>query len=49
MHLTLERLEALGNGEAWWGVGVLECGDILLEVGEEEWDEELPEGRIEGG
>jgi hypothetical protein len=29
MHLTLERLEAPGNG------------DILLEMREEEWDEEL--------
>ena len=22
MHLTLERLEAPGNGEAWWGGGM---------------------------
>jgi hypothetical protein len=39
MHLTLERLEAPGSRETWWG-----WGDILLEMGaggEEEWDEEL--------
>jgi hypothetical protein len=40
MHLTLERLEASGSREAWLG------GDILLETGEEEWDEELSEGRL---
>jgi hypothetical protein len=41
MCLTLERLEAPGCGEAW-------CrgdGDILLEIREEEWDEELWESR----
>ena len=30
MHLSLERLEASGSGEVWWG------GDILLEV--REWE-----------
>jgi hypothetical protein len=41
MHLTLERLEAPGSGELWWGWG----GDILLEMGKkEEWDEEHLEG-----
>ena len=44
MHLTLERLEVPGSGEAWQG-GVGRGGDILLETGEEEWDEELSEGR----
>jgi hypothetical protein len=43
MHLTLERLEALGSGEVWWGFG-----DILLEMEEEEWDE-LSEGGLAGG
>jgi hypothetical protein len=32
MHLTLERLEAPGSGEVWWGGMV---GDILLEMGEQ--------------
>jgi hypothetical protein len=43
MHLTLEKLEAPGNGEVWWVCG---CGDILLETGKEEWDEELLESRM---
>lgn len=45
MHLTLGRLVAPGSKEAWLGgngtgrrVG---GGDILLEMGEEEWAEEL--------
>jgi hypothetical protein len=37
--LTLKRFEAPGSGEAWKGV------DILLKMGEEEWDEELWESR----
>jgi hypothetical protein len=37
-HLTLKGLEAPGSWEAWQGGG---SGDILLEMGEEEWDEEL--------
>jgi hypothetical protein len=41
MHLTLKKLEAPGSGEAWWS---WEEGDILLEMGEEEWNEELSEG-----
>jgi hypothetical protein len=36
-------LEAPGSGKAWWG-----WGDILLEMREEEWDEELLEGRLGG-
>jgi hypothetical protein len=43
MHLTVERLVAPGSGV------VLEVGrNILLEVREEVWDEELLEGR-QGG
>jgi hypothetical protein len=34
MHLTLERFEAPGS-EVWWD------GDIFLEMGKEEWNEEL--------
>jgi len=34
MYLTLERLEAPGNGEVWWsGLG---SGNILLEMGKED-------------
>jgi len=44
MHLTLEKIEDSGNGEAWWGGE----WDILLEIGEEELDEEVSEGRLEG-
>jgi hypothetical protein len=40
MHLTLKRLEAPGSLEHWWG------GNVLLEMGKEEWDEELSEGRL---
>ena len=42
MHLTLERLEALSSG------GLLGCGDILLETGEEEQDERLLEDTMGG-
>jgi hypothetical protein len=31
-HLTLERIEAPRNAEAWQGVGMWGCGDILLEI-----------------
>ena len=53
MHLTFERLEAPGKGGGWWGEGVggVEVGrggDILLEIGEKGWDEELSEGRTRG-
>jgi hypothetical protein len=50
MHLTFERLEAPGSGEAWQGMGVYVWGygDILLETGEEEWDEKLLEGNGRG-
>ena len=35
---------------AWEGVWeVWGCEDILLENGEEEWDEELSEGEMGGG
>ena len=34
MSLILERLEDSGTGEDYWW-------SILLEMGEEEWDEEL--------
>ena len=47
MYLTLEKLEAQGAGRPGWesaGWG----GDILLDMGEEEWDEELLEGRPGG-
>ena len=40
-HLTLKGLEAPGSWEAWQGGG---SGDILLEMGEEEWEEEQSEG-----
>ena len=41
MCLTLERLQAPGSGEVWgW--------DILLEMREEEWNEELLEADLEG-
>lgn len=43
IHLTLERLEAPGREEVWWG-RVEWGGDILLETGEVKWDEELLEG-----
>lgn len=43
MQLTLERLEAPGREEVWWG-RVEWDGDILLETGEVKWDEELLEG-----
>jgi len=43
MHLTLERLEVPGCGEVWWGGGG-RGGDILLEMGEGEWDKEQSEG-----
>jgi hypothetical protein len=34
MHLTLEKLEAPGTGEVWWGGGGMGwVGDILLETG----------------
>jgi hypothetical protein len=48
MHLTFKRLEATENREACLG-GVGWDGDILLEMGKEQWDEELLEGRPEGG
>ena len=41
MHVTLERFESSGNGEACEGVS--KCGG--KEMGREEWDEELSEGR----
>jgi hypothetical protein len=47
MHLTLERLEAPESGEACWSV--VGGGDILLELGQEEWNEELLEGEPGGG
>jgi hypothetical protein len=34
MHLTLQRLEAPGNGEVLWGGW--ETEDTLLEIGKEE-------------
>jgi hypothetical protein len=40
IHLILERLEAPGKGEDWWGMGKHPLGS----KGEEEWDEELWEG-----
>ena len=39
MYLTLERLEAPGIGEVWWG-GSEGDGIILLEKWDEECDEE---------
>jgi hypothetical protein len=39
-HLTLERFEATGNRKE---CGV--CGVILLDIGDEKWNEELLEGR----
>jgi hypothetical protein len=41
MHLTFKRLQAPESEEAWQG---RDGGDYLLEIGEEEWDEELSEG-----
>jgi hypothetical protein len=43
MSLILERLEAPGKGEAWWG-GEQPFGG----KGEEECDEKLWEGRTRG-
>jgi hypothetical protein len=43
MHLILERLEAPGYGEVWWGE------HPLRGKGEEEWDEELWEGGLSRG
>jgi hypothetical protein len=45
MHLTLERYEAPGTREVWWGDVGMGSRDILLEMGEEVWDEEQSEGR----
>jgi hypothetical protein len=45
MLLTLERIEAPGSWEVWWGGG----GDILLEMGEEVWGEVQSEGKPGGG
>jgi hypothetical protein len=42
MHLTLERLEDPGSGEVWCGMG--RSGDILLETGEEVWNEKQSRG-----
>jgi hypothetical protein len=42
VHLTLKRLEDLGNGDTWLGVGtgVVGGGGILSEIWEEEWNKE---------
>jgi hypothetical protein len=47
MPLTLQGCEASGSVEVCGG-GIL-GGNILLEVGEEEWDEEQLEGGLGGG
>lgn len=44
MNLSLNRYEASGYAEAWWG-----GGDKLLETGQEEWDGEKSEGEPEEG
>lgn len=46
--LTLDRLEAPGREEAWWG-GVWVWGHPLGDRGKEEWEVELWEGRQGGG
>jgi hypothetical protein len=43
MHLTLQRLESLGNGQIWWGWGGMEAENILLEMEKSEWGEEQSE------
>ena len=43
MHLTLEKLEAPGSGEAWWSGGG--GGNILLETG---WDGGMGWGEVRG-
>jgi hypothetical protein len=48
MYLTLERLEAPGNVEAWRCMCGCVGGNILLETGEEEWDEKLLESGLGG-
>jgi hypothetical protein len=40
MHLTLERLEAPGGGEVWWGRGK-GWGQPLGDYGGEVWDRDL--------
>jgi hypothetical protein len=47
MHLILERLDTPGNGRS--GGVEMGSGDILLEMGEELWDEKQSEGRLEEG
>lgn len=47
MRLTLQRLEAPGNGEAWWGWGGVTHPRV--DRWEQEWDKELWEGGVEGG
>jgi hypothetical protein len=42
MYLNLERCEAFKSGEVWWGRG------IILDMGEEEQDKKLSEGRPGG-
>jgi hypothetical protein len=39
MHLTLEKLEALGNGEVWWSEGDL--GTSSWRLGQEVLDVEV--------
>ena len=45
MHLTLQRLEVPGTGEAWWNG---EVWTSSWKMREEVWDEEEPDGRQEG-
>jgi len=44
MHLTSKRFEVLGSRKAWQ-CGMRLGGHPLGDKGEEEWDEELLEGR----
>jgi hypothetical protein len=47
MHLTLEKLEVPGCEGAWQGWGFM-VGTSSWSQGEEDLDEELWEGRLEG-
>ena len=54
MHLTLKRLEAPGNGKAWWngmgwGGGRWEAGYIFLETGRRNGVRKCKKGKLGGG
>lgn len=49
MHLTLARLEGPGSGKTRQGEERWVYRDIIFEIREEEWDEEILEGVRLGG